>query len=146
MVPHPEYFSCTFFVTTVLKSQDRQQSVGLPGKDFVSPARFRRIQLRNVEADDAVVGFLHQSPRAPGVAGQQFPAVGARTAEMVRIIISSAPFDEIVVGRLRGHRIINGLRGQLRQVRETTGPAKRNLSAVWVGPVIVAAAEKIPSA
>ena len=91
---------------------------------------------------NARVRAFHHRLRALRMTGQQLPAVGAFESKQIRIIIPSAPFDEPIIGRSCFQRVSDHLRTELRQLREATGPAKREPPSIRTAPEIVIGSKK----
>src|SRR6266404_1454901 len=142
----PKGLTRSCLVRRILKNQDGQQAIGLARNYFVSFSSFDGVVLQKIKTDDSCASPFHQRPGARGLLRKQFPTVRAFAAEVVWKIISSAPFDEGVVRRPRGQRIVDSLRAQLGQMSETARPAVRDLSAVRIAPITLALAapEEVP--
>src|ERR1041385_6063738 len=132
---NPKSFASAGFVGRILKNKNAEQSIGLPCEYFVSFARVGRIVFGGIEADDARVGLLHQRPGALGVLREQIPTILSVRADVIRIIIAAAPFDEGIVGRSSRESVVDRGRTELRELREARRPAKLHPPARRIGPV-----------
>jgi len=90
----PKRFARPAFVGVVLEKEDAQQPIGLAGDHFARLTGIRRIQMREVETDQARVCVFHEGPGPLGLPGEQVPSILPVEAETIGVIVPPAPFNE----------------------------------------------------